>query len=169
MGRAMVRVRASFAWLAILVGVGVQPAGSTTGWDRFVEPQLGTSIDYPIGIFSVDEGVAPRGIGRQFRSKDGHAVLAVYSQNNEGDSPARYMERNFKVPRQTIDYKKVTSTFFAISAIHAGEIYYSRCNFSRRPGEAIHCFDLRYPAREKRAWDPIVTRISLSLRPLDKG
>ena len=165
----MERVRASFASLAVLVGVGVQPAGSATGWDRFIEPQLGTSIDYPIGIFSVNEGVAHRGIGRQFRSNDGRAVLAVYSQNNYDDNPARYLERNFKVPRQTIDYKRVTPTFFAISAVHAGEIYYSRCNFSRSPGGAVHCFDLRYPAREKRVWDPIVTRISLSLRPLAKG
>jgi hypothetical protein len=117
MGRTMVRVRASFIWLAILMGVGVLPAGSATGWGEFVEPQLGTSIDYPIGIFSVDEGVAPRGIGRQFRSNDGHAVLAVYSQNKEGENPARYVENNFKVPRQTIDYKRVTPTFFAISAV----------------------------------------------------
>jgi hypothetical protein len=29
----------------------------------------------------------------------------------------------------------------------------------------IHCIDLQYPRREKRAWDAIVTRISLSLRP----
>ena len=165
----MVRVRATFTWLVILAGVGAQPAGSATGWDRFVEPQLGTSIDYPIGIFSVDEGAAPRGIGRQFRNTDGHAVLLVYSQNNEGENPARYVEKNFKVPRQTIDYRRVTPTFFAMSAVHAGEIYYSRCNFSRRPGGAIHCFDLRYPARDKRAWDPIVTRMSLSLRPLDNG
>ena len=165
----MGRMRDSFAWLAILLGAGVQPAGSATGWDRFLEPQLGTSIDYPTEIFSVDEGAAPRGTGRQFKSNDGNAVLAVYSQTNEGGTPAQYVQKNFNVPRQTIGYKRVTPTFFAISAVHAGEIYYSRCNFSRRSGRAIHCFDLRYPAREKRAWDPIVTRISLSSRPLERG
>jgi hypothetical protein len=164
----VVWMRASFTGLALLMGADVQPAGSATGWDRFVEPELGTSIDYPTGIFSVDEGAAPRGTGRQFKSRDGKAVLAIYSQTNEGETPARYVEKNFRVPRQTIDYKRVTPRFFAISALHAGEIYYSRCNFSRRSGAAIHCFDLRYPAREKRAWDPIVTRISLSLRPLEK-
>jgi hypothetical protein len=134
-----------------------------------VEPRLGTSIDYPLGIFSVDEGAkaTARATGRQFKSKDGNAVLAVYSKTNEGESPARYVEKNFRVPRQMLDYKRVTPTFFAISAVQAGEIYYSRCNFSRRPGGAIHCFDLRYPAREKRAWDPIVRRMSLSLRPLE--
>jgi hypothetical protein len=30
----------------------------------------------------------------------------------------------------------------------------------------IHCIDLRYPVGQKRAWDGVVTRISLSLRPL---
>jgi hypothetical protein len=41
-----------------------------------VEPRLGTSIDYPIGIFSVDEAIA-HGTGREFKSEDGKAVLAV--------------------------------------------------------------------------------------------
>ena len=41
-------------------------------------------------------------------------------------------------------------------------IYYSRCNFSAPRGASIHCFDLVYPQREKRAWDAMVTRISLS-------
>jgi hypothetical protein len=152
----------------MVMGAAVGAAGSTTGWDRFVEPRLGTSIEYPTRIFSVDEGAAPRGTGREFKSMGGNAALIVYSQNAHGESPARYVAKNFRVPRQTIEYKRVTPTFFAISAVHAGDIYYSRCNFSRASGGAIHCFDLRYPARDKRAWDPIVTRISLSLRPIEK-
>jgi hypothetical protein len=93
----VVWMRASFTGLALLMGADVQPAGSATGWDRFVEPELGTSIDYPTGIFSVDEGAAPRGTGRQFKSRDGKAVLAIYSQTNEGETPARYVEKNFRV------------------------------------------------------------------------
>jgi hypothetical protein len=30
----------------------------------------------------------------------------------------------------------------------------------------IHCFDMKYPQEEKRFWDAVVTRISLS-RPLE--
>jgi hypothetical protein len=63
----------------------------------------------------------------------------------------------------------VTRSFFAISAVYEGVIYYSRCNFSRRSEDTIHCFDLKYPASEKRAWDDIVTRISRSLEPLERG
>jgi hypothetical protein len=42
-----------------------------------------------------------------------------------------------------------------------GLILYPRCNFSRN---MIHCIDVRYPDEQERAWDGIVTRISLSLR-----
>jgi hypothetical protein len=47
-------------------------------------------------------------------------------------------------------------------------IYYSRCNFSGSSTHTIHCFDLVYPQEEKTAWDPVVTRISLSLRPRER-
>jgi hypothetical protein len=85
LGRVVVRMRTSFALLAILLGAGVQPAGSATGWDRYVEPRLGTSIDYPIGIFSVDEGATPGGTGREFK-KDGNAALAPNNRLREGHS-----------------------------------------------------------------------------------
>jgi hypothetical protein len=49
-----------------------------------------------------------------------------------------------------------------------GSIYYSRCNSSEGRAGAVHCFDLVYPQEEERAWDPVVTRISLSLRPLER-
>jgi hypothetical protein len=48
------------------------------------------------------------------------------------------------------------------------KIYYSRCNFSRS-SNTIHCFDLKYPAHEKRAWDDVVTRISRSLASSQRG
>ena len=56
---------------------------------------------------------------------------------------------------------------FAISSEREGVIHYSRCNFSGRARGVIHCFDLMYPQEEKRSWDAVVTRISLSLRPLE--
>jgi hypothetical protein len=60
----------------------------------------------------------------------------------------------------------MTRSFFALSTIRQGLVFYSRCNFSAQ-GEAaaIHCFDVVYPAEQKRPWDAIVTRISRSLPP----
>jgi hypothetical protein len=93
-------------------------------------------------------------------------VLTVYTRENEaGDTPASYLKNNLRTGRSALDYERVTRTFFAISSVRQGLIFYSRCNFSA--DAAIHCFDLVYPQQEKRAWDAVVTRISRSLRPLD--
>ena len=159
-------MRALTVAFAFLLGASASRAGLETEWRTFVEPELGTRVDIPAGIFSVNEGPATKGTGQMFKSDDGRAVLAIYSLRNrdERETPAQYLKMNFNVPRASVDYERVTGRFFAISAVHAGEIYYSRCNFSHNFGGAIHCFDLRYPEREKHAWDSIVTRISRSLR-----
>jgi len=152
----------------VLVGFG-RPAASQE-WTTFVEPSLGTRLKLPGGVFTIHEGPASRGFGEQYKTIDGRAVLAVYSQRNvQHDTPATYLRRTYRVPRTAMDYVRVTRSFFAVSAVNEGMIFYSRCNFSRRSGGTIHCFDLKYPEQEKRAWDDIVTRISLSLEPLERG
>jgi hypothetical protein len=153
---------------AMLVCVS-QPARSQE-WTTFVAPQFGTRLELPSKVFAVHDGPAPRGIGEQYKTTDGRAVLAVYSQPNVGhETPRTYLRRNYRVSQATLDYVRVSRSFFAVSAVHEGTIYYSRCSFSRDSGGAIHCFDLKYPAQEKRAWDDIVTRISRSLGPSDRG
>jgi hypothetical protein len=136
-------------------------------WRTFVVPEHGTSVEYPAGIF-IPAGDPEKGVGKRFDSTDGRAVLSIYSRDNKvRDTPASYLKNNLRVGQTSLDYERVTSSFFAVSMEREGLIYYSRCNFSRRPGGSIHCFDLVYPRGEKRAWDPVVTRISLSLRPLE--
>jgi hypothetical protein len=46
------------------------------------------------------------------------------------------------------------------STYKGDKVWYDRCNFSKG---LVHCVLINYPAREERAWDDIVTRISLSL------
>jgi hypothetical protein len=102
-----------------------------------------------------------------FTTRDGRARLHVYSiPNSKALSPAGFMRSEFPASRSTLSYDRVTRNFFAISRRRAGMIVYMRCNFSDNAGGTLHCVDLRYPAREKRAWDGVVTRISRSLRPL---
>jgi hypothetical protein len=137
------------------------------GWRSFGLPHSRTSLDYPAGIFS-PAGASEKGFGERFQSHDQGATLSVYAQPRKaGETPASYLQNNLQIPPSAIEYKRVTRTFFAISMEREGTIYYSRCNFSVGALGALHCFDLAYPRREKRAWDAIVTRISLSLRPLE--
>jgi hypothetical protein len=138
----------------------------TMGWTTFSIPQFGTRVDYPATVFSISDGESENGIGQRFRTSDGRASFSIYSTANDaGETPDTYLRNNLRRPRSALQYERVTSFFFAISEETEDTIYYSRCNFSNN-NRTMHCFDLIYPFREKRAWDPIVTRISRSLRPL---
>jgi hypothetical protein len=138
-------------------------------WRTLAVPDLGTRVQYPAGVFSVPDGKPEKGVGERLSTDDGRATLTVYSYANEtGETPATYLQHHLRAPRAQLHYQRVTPAFFAISMLKEDTIYYSRCNFSRAGTLAVHCFDLVYPAREKRAWDNIVTRISLSLRPLQR-
>jgi hypothetical protein len=136
-------------------------------WDVFVVPGLGTRVDVPIDVFTDSDGKAWRGTGEQFKTRDGRAVLAVYAlKNDDGLTPAAYLKDHLKMPERAMDYRRVTRSFFAISAETPDMIYYTRCNFARRG--LMHCAEIKYPRAEKRAWDAIVTRVSFSLRPLER-
>jgi hypothetical protein len=137
-------------------------------WHTYVGPRYGTTVEFPAGIFT-PAGNPQKGVGQRFKSIDGRASFSVYALRGEaGDGPAGYLERNLRVAKSAIQYKRIARSFFAISMERNGLIYYSRCNFVSRAEPIIHCFDLDYPQKEKQSWDPIVTRVSLSLRPLER-
>jgi hypothetical protein len=137
------------------------------GWRDYAGPSSGTRVEYPANMFSVDEGPFRFGSGEGFGTADGRAHLAVFSMKAEkSGSPAAFVARNLQVPRAALHYQRIAPTFFAISGIHAADIYYVRCNSSASDRSTLHCIYLIYPTAEKRAWDPIVTRISRTLRPL---
>ena len=136
-------------------------------WRTFEVPEFGTRIQIPASVFA-PAGKPERGSGQRFERADGRAVLSIYSRTNDtGENPTTYLRHNLRMDRAALDYVRITRSFFAISSEREGIILYSRCNFSTRVRRAIHCFDLTYPQEEKRAWDAVVTRISLSLRPLE--
>jgi hypothetical protein len=77
------------------------------------------------------------------------------------------LQNNLQISPSTIEYKRITPSFFAILE-RAGTVFYSHCNFSAGAPGILHRFDLTYPQQEQQAWDAIVTRMSLSLRPLER-
>jgi hypothetical protein len=157
--------RRLYAVIALVLFAATAPAypaiKSTVEWHRFADPQSGTSVDIPVNIFS-DDGPAQYGSGRQFANKDGRSRLAVYSlPNPERDSPASYLRKHLTVNAGIFDYRRVAARFFVVSGVRRGSVFYSRCNF--RKGK-LGCMFIQYPEAQKRAWDRIVTRMSLSLR-----
>ena len=128
-------------------------------WTTYSIPETGTSVEIPASVFSETAG-QPDGYGQRLKTADGRANLTIQSEPNVNhDSPAAFLAK--KNPPARIQYKRITSRFFAVSSYKGDDVYYDRCNFSRR---FVHCVLINYPVAEQHDWDGIVTRISLSLK-----
>jgi hypothetical protein len=149
--------------MLVMAGWGLSSetnAAPSHEWTTF--SRRGLAVEYPRDVFT-DAGPGEHD-GRLFTTPDKRARLTVFTLSNErGATPAQFLRRAFPESRRNLTYDRVASNFFAVSEPKNGLVLYRRCNFSR--GALIHCIDLQYPRREQRAWDAIVTRISLSLRP----
>jgi hypothetical protein len=167
MGTAMHRSLYGAALALALCGpAAAAPPASTPegpGWTVYADGH-GTIVDFPANLFPVAEGAPPIGNGRRFRTEDGRADVSIYTlPNEEHQTPRAYLSRHLKSDFKNLDYNRVSDRFFAVSGIVRGKTFYSRCNFEGRRG-VMHCLYMDYPARETRAWDAVVTRMSLSLR-----
>src|SRR5581483_7738901 len=128
-------------------------------WQTYSIAETGTSVDIPTSIFT-EKGEGPGGYGERLKTADGRAELTIVAgPNSDNDTPASFLAKRH--PPARIQYKRVTSRFFAVSGYKRDKVYYSRCNFSHG---VVSCVTMDYPAREERDWDGVVTRISLSLR-----
>jgi len=148
------------AIIAVVVAASAQVVSAQPmRWETYSIPATGTSIDIPSSIFSERLGQPPEGQGQRFRSADGRAELTIQAGPiSSAISPAAFLARQH--PPERIQYKRITSRFFAVSGYTGDKVWYDRCNFSKG---FVHCVLINYPAPEERAWDDIVTHISLSL------
>ena len=149
-------------WAGVLLGaIAASPlfvSAQPERWTPYSIPETGTSVDMPSSIFTGRAG-RPDGHGQRFETADGRAHLTIQSvPNSDNDSPARFLAK--RRPPRHIQYQRITPRFFAVSSDKGNRVWYDRCNVSQR---FVHCVLINYPVSEKRDWDDIVTRISLSL------
>jgi hypothetical protein len=154
-------------WCGLAMGIcllsNAAVAQSDLQWVVFKNDQ-NTTVQYPRGVFSQEDSeseVTPP--GHVLTTQDGRARLHIFAyRNDRNETPSQHLRRVFPHDRRALNYDRVTRRFFAVSENKGDRILYRRCNFA---AGFVHCIDLDYPRTEKRAWDGIVTRISLSLRP----
>jgi len=136
-------------------------ASAHAEWARLADAR-GTAVQYPREAFPVPAG-SGEPPGPMLQSEIGRARLHVFTLRNEQHaSPEEFIRRTVTDRHERLSYRRVTSRFLVFSAAEGDLILYRRCNFV---GAAIHCFDVRYPRGDKRAWDAPVTRMSFSLQP----
>lgn len=133
------------------------------GWGRYRDRDLGMAFDFPSHVFplrSAEQGNK----GVVFSTADGRAKIRVFAfMNDARDTPRSYLAKIARPDEGKFTYVRTTPRFFVASGTRAGTIFYRRCNFFRSADGRVSCFQIDYPQQEKRAWDGIVTRISLSL------
>ena len=164
------RVSLSAAVLAcasVVAGSSVS-AIERSSWGQYRDREVGLTFDMPAHIFPLESAEGGRS-GTVFSSSDGRAQLRVFGAPNEtGVSPREYLSRIAKSEAADFSYVRTASTWFVASGTRDGVIMYRRCNFSSSAGKRIGCIQLNYPQREKRAWDAAVTRMSHSLRLVER-
>jgi hypothetical protein len=162
------RVSLSAAVLAcasVVAGSSVS-AIERSGWGQYRDREVGLTFDMPAHIFALESAEGGRS-GTVFSSSDGRAQLRVFGAPNEtGVSPREYLARIAKSDAADFSYVRTAPTWFVASGTRDGVIMYRRCNFSS--AKRIGCIQLNYPQREKRAWDAAVTRMSHSLRMVER-
>jgi hypothetical protein len=132
-------------------------------WATYHNARYGTTADYPADLLTVRAWIPGNDGGQIFRTADGRAQLMIYGKPNfEEDSPSFYVQKHFNRPDVT--YKNTKWPSFIVSGVRKGEAFYYRCNFKIIINGILDCMEMRYPAKDKAVWDPIVTRISNSLR-----
>jgi hypothetical protein len=135
------------------------------GWGRYRDRSFGMAFDFPAHIFSLRSAEQGRD-AVLFSTPDGRARIRVFGFRNEAnESPRGYLRRIANPDEARFTYVRTARRFFVASGRRNGTIFYRRCNFF--PDKRVSCLQVDYPQREKRAWDGIVTRISLSLAPAD--
>jgi hypothetical protein len=151
-------------WLGLVLLLALNATAlAQTRWATYANARFGTTADYPTDLFTRRDPPPENGDGVRMHSADDRASLTIYGAYNvENDTPASYFER--LVDKNGVTYKQVTKTYYAASGTRGADIFYERCNFRKGDRATVDCFEMTYPAREKTAWDAIVTRISKSLR-----
>ncbi|GAA4115166.1 hypothetical protein ACFFTN_19050 [Aminobacter aganoensis] len=125
----------------------------------YTNARFGTSVTFPLEVFTSRAGEPANGDGMTFLAPDG-ASLAVYGSNNALDQTPEQLA-DFSSEGVTITYRKVGKDWVVLSGHDGPDIFYHRLEFGR--DGVIHAFLLKYPATTRSKYDPLVRAIADSL------
>jgi hypothetical protein len=142
----------------------VASAAAQERWATYANARFGTTVDYPANLFPQRDPPPANSDGQGFRSRDGRVHLSVWGHYNINDDTPESYVKEIVEPDGGITYRQITPRYFVVSGLRKGEIFYQRCNFAAKPDDVVDCFKVTYPTANKAAMDPVVARLSRSLR-----
>ena len=154
-------LRLALLWVALTFLPDVAQAQET--WTTYRNTRFGTTIDYPNRF---RPGRPPdNNDGQSFTSGDG-ATLSVWGSLNVEERDIAALEefvRRAAESGQRITYQAGGKNWFVLSGTRGSNLFYTRYTLSHR-NEVENAFEIVYPAELASAYDPIVARLSKSLR-----
>jgi hypothetical protein len=163
-------------WLAAALAAGLSGvtavasgAQGLTEWGQdevatYFNKRFGFTLSYPTASFKPREPLSED--GRVWISHDGTArLLAGALANTDGMTLAEYREFLLKesYAGAVIDYAPVRNTWFVLSGIRDGTVFYERVTFTCS-GRLINSWAMLYPEGKKRRYDRILERVARSYR-----
>ena len=145
------------------VGSAAATPSAAEAWRTYHNPRFGTTIEYP-------DRFRPRpppanGDGLSFSSDDG-AVFSVWGSYNSLEQDLAELEsftRKNLGNDQSVTYTARGSNWLVLSGSQGDRTFYQRYLLSHRQ-RIVNGFEISYPSRLNVSYDPIVTRMSRSLR-----
>ena len=141
-------------------------SATAADWSNYANARFGATIDIPPGFVNDVPGPA-NGDGLTFHSADGKAELLVWGNNLvDGEFAADGMSRlqGEKYEGWDVSYQKVSRNEWNVfSGSKGGRIMYARSIASCRGTQTLH-FRIEYPEAQKKHYDPVVERLSKSLK-----
>jgi serine/threonine-protein kinase len=138
------------------------PAAAET-YRTYANERFGATADVPA---SWRAGPPPaNGDGLVFRSPDGSAALTVSGSLNIADSVDEAM-RDQGAPNdgESVTYRQNGPRAVTLSGTKGDKIFYRKSILVCRD-QIWNSIHLEYPARDKKAYDALVTHVARSLRP----
>jgi serine/threonine-protein kinase len=155
--RAGVWLGASAAVAALLC----VSAATAEAWRQYRNARFGTTADVPKDWAM---GEAPENDdGRIFTSPDGRAQIIVHGGFRSFQTEQELAERLAPGDGETVTYRRKGKDWLAVSGTKGDRIFYRRSLLSCN-GTVWNNISIDYPAAQKKKLDPVVTRVSRSLR-----
>lgn len=146
---------------ALLTGA----AHAQTAWATYTNVRFAFAVDYPRDVFPAFTE-SDNSDGATFKASAPGVELRAWGSYNIDNRTPRATVADYYAGK-TLTYSSVKRASYIVSGTESGgNIFYERCHFT---GDRIFCFNLVYPAAQKETWDPVVARLSRSLRAVKRG
>ncbi|BCJ92014.1 hypothetical protein IZ6_27490 [Terrihabitans soli] len=134
------------------------PLAAQENWPVFTSKQFGLSIAYPDHLVDYPASRPAKG---EFALKGGGRLVLTMDDLHGRDLKSFLQEAFLK--DVDVTYQRRKGGWMAYSGYAAGEIVYGRTHISCG-GRYAHTFLIRYPEAERSTYDPVVERLSHSLK-----